>query len=132
MTKVPNGLRQSPLSLKDLSTCRDSRAGTSVNSMANEKAPAPDAVRMTPRGDTIGGDGLISAHLGWQTERACCCPSHPVVRVIIPPAGDRPRSMDLLLCGHHYRASRESLEAAHRAVYDQTNALISASETADA
>jgi hypothetical protein len=35
-----------------------------------------------------------------------------VVRVLIPPAPARPHSVDLLLCGHHYRASRAALAAA--------------------
>ena len=42
-------------------------------------------------------------------DRACCCPARPVVRVRIPPASDRPHSADLLLCGHHYRASVAAL-----------------------
>lgn len=44
-------------------------------------------------------------------DRACCCPAHPVVRVIMPPVTGRPHSVDLLLCGHHYRVSREALDA---------------------
>jgi hypothetical protein len=35
-----------------------------------------------------------------------------VVRVIMPPAAGRPHSVDLLLCGHHYRVSRRALDAA--------------------
>jgi hypothetical protein len=34
------------------------------------------------------------------------------VRVLIPPASARPHSVDLLLCGHHYRASGAALAAA--------------------
>jgi hypothetical protein len=30
----------------------------------------------------------------------------------MPPAVTRPHSTDLLLCGHHYRISRQSLAAA--------------------
>ena len=44
-------------------------------------------------------------------DRACCCPARPVVRVLIPPAPARPHSVDLLLCGHHYRASCAALAA---------------------
>jgi hypothetical protein len=44
-------------------------------------------------------------------DRACCCPARPVVRVLIPPAPARPHSADLLLCGHHYRASCAALAA---------------------
>jgi len=35
-----------------------------------------------------------------------------VVRVIMPPAAGRPHSVDLLLCGHHYRVSRKALAKA--------------------
>lgn len=45
-------------------------------------------------------------------DRACCCPADPVVRVIMPPTAGRPHSVDLLLCGHHYRVSRRALDAA--------------------
>ena len=46
------------------------------------------------------------------TERACCCPARPVVRAIMPPTPERRHSVDLLLCGHHYRVSRPALAAA--------------------
>jgi hypothetical protein len=45
-------------------------------------------------------------------ERACCCPSQPAVRVLMPPTAARPDETDLLLCGHHYRASPDALAAA--------------------
>jgi hypothetical protein len=45
-------------------------------------------------------------------DRACCCPAYPVVRVIMPPTAQRQHSVDLLLCGHHYRVSRQALAAA--------------------
>jgi len=50
--------------------------------------------------------------------RACCCPARPVVVAVIPPAAGRPHPTDLLLCGHHYRACRDGLEAAGAAVRD--------------
>jgi hypothetical protein len=39
-------------------------------------------------------------------DRACCCPAHPVVTVVMPPAPARPHPVDLLLCHHHFRVSR--------------------------
>ncbi len=45
-------------------------------------------------------------------DRACCCPCRPVVRVPVPPAPDRPRRIDPLLCGHHFRLSQWTLAAA--------------------
>jgi hypothetical protein len=47
---------------------------------------------------------------------ACCCPAQAMVRVILPPTATRPHETELLLCGHHYRASRQALAAAHAAV----------------
>lgn len=44
--------------------------------------------------------------------RACCCPATPMVKVVMPPAPGRPHLVDLWLCGHHYRASRQALAAA--------------------
>jgi len=41
-----------------------------------------------------------------------------VVRVLIPPTPARPHSVDLLLCGHHYRASGAALAAAGAVIMD--------------
>jgi len=49
-------------------------------------------------------------------DQACCCVARAVVRVIMPPAAGRPDETELLLCGHHYRASRAALSAAHAQV----------------
>jgi hypothetical protein len=45
-------------------------------------------------------------------DQACCCSAKPMVRVIMPPTQARAYETDLLLCGHHYRASRQALAAA--------------------
>lgn len=47
---------------------------------------------------------------------ADCCLGKAAVRVSIPPTQARPHETDLLLCGHHYRASRAALAAAHAVV----------------
>lgn len=47
---------------------------------------------------------------------ACCCPASPVVRVTMPANAARPRPTELLLCGHHYRVSRQALAAASATV----------------
>ena len=44
--------------------------------------------------------------------------SRPYSRVLIPPAPARPHSVDLLLCGHHYRASGAALAAAGAVIMD--------------
>lgn len=50
------------------------------------------------------------------TDRACCCPAMSVVRVVLPPTLVRPHPTDLLLCGHHYRVSRQRLAALNATV----------------
>ena len=56
--------------------------------------------------------------------RACCCPAAPVVTVIMPPTAARRHSVDLLLCGHHYRVSEAALRAAGATVYDRAGAVV--------
>jgi hypothetical protein len=60
---------------------------------------------------------------GWlkqlqSADRACCCTAPPVVMVVMPATSERSRPVDLLLCGHHYRASQRSLEAAGAVIFD--------------
>jgi hypothetical protein len=43
---------------------------------------------------------------------ACCCPARAMVQVVMPRTAARPNETELLLCGHHYRASRTALAAA--------------------
>jgi hypothetical protein len=45
-------------------------------------------------------------------DRACCCSARAVVQVIMPSSPTRPHRTELLLCGHHYRVSRQALAAA--------------------
>lgn len=52
-----------------------------------------------------------------EADSACCCSAKAAVRVIMPPRPGRPRETDLLLCGHHYRASRQALAAANATVH---------------
>ena len=60
--------------------------------------------------DTIGAGSAVV--LG----PACCCPANPVVRVIMPATAARPHRTELLLCGHHYRVSRQALATANATV----------------
>jgi hypothetical protein len=45
-------------------------------------------------------------------DRACCCSARAMLQVLIPPTPARPHRTELLLCGHHYRVSRQALAAA--------------------
>lgn len=65
-----------------------------------------------PPGRDVPLDDCLPALPPWRGERACCCPAQPVVRTIMAPAAQRWHSVDLLLCGHHYRVSRRALAAA--------------------
>jgi hypothetical protein len=56
-------------------------------------------------------DDLIGEQEPPPASRACC-PARPVVRVVMPPTAARPHSVELLLCGHHYRVSSQALAAA--------------------
>jgi hypothetical protein len=47
---------------------------------------------------------------------ADCCPAKAAVRVTIPATTARPHQTDLLLCGHHFRASRAVLSDARAVV----------------
>jgi hypothetical protein len=60
------------------------------------------------------------AALSGSADQACCCVARAVVRVVMPPAPGRPHETELLLCGHHYRASRAALAAAHARVEELT------------
>lgn len=71
--------------------------------------------------DTTGPPGPAGYLVDWRAslrraERACCCPAKPAVVVIMPAAPDRPYTVDLLLCHHHYRVSARALAAAGAAV----------------
>jgi hypothetical protein len=63
-------------------------------------------------------DDILPDSSAWLEDHACCCPAQPVVRVIMPATPERRHSVDLLLCGHHYRVSRQALAAVHARVED--------------
>jgi hypothetical protein len=60
--------------------------------------------------DTAPGAPAIPAAI--PAELADCCSAKPVVQVIMAR-----QPADLLLCGHHYRASRHSLASASASVH---------------
>jgi len=64
------------------------------------------------RSGSLAIDDIIGKQDPPPPSRACCCPARWVVRVVMPPTAGRPHSVDLLLCGHHYRVSSQALVAA--------------------
>lgn len=51
--------------------------------------------------------------------------------MVMLPTASRPRPVDLLLCGHHFRVSQDSLKAAGAAVYDRAGLPIMTGTRAD-
>ena len=62
-------------------------------------------------------------------DRSCCCPARPVVRVLIPSTSVRLHPVDLLLCGHHYLASRAALAAVNAVAIDETGTVLEPAST---
>lgn len=74
-------------------------------------------------GSTSESGKLLPVPSQWSSplcdeSRACCCPAQPVARVVMPPANGRQHRVELLLCGHHYRVSHETLATAGATVQD--------------
>jgi hypothetical protein len=61
---------------------------------------------------------LINWHAARRADHACCCIARPAVVVLMPPTAGRPHETDLLLCGHHYRISKQALAAVGATVLD--------------
>jgi len=76
--------------------------------------PAPPG----PAAPQRPGCVLTDTRAARMAERACCCSARPAVIVLMPPSPGRPHQTDLLLCGHHYRASRQGLGAAGAVTFD--------------
>jgi hypothetical protein len=76
---------------------------------AGENAPESGSTAPCEPGLLIRPEG--------RDDRACCCPARPVVQAIMPPSAERRHSVDLLLCGHHYRVSRPALAAAGASIF---------------
>ena len=75
-------------------------------------------------GPPLPGADAIDWRAVREAGRACCCPARPVVMVVMPATETRPEPVDLLLCGHHYRAGQTALRAAGATVYDEQGALL--------
>jgi hypothetical protein len=58
--------------------------------------------------------------------RSCCCTAPPAVIAVLPTTSGRAVLADLLLCGHHYRRSRDALLVAGATVLDINGARLTA------
>lgn len=63
---------------------------------------------------------LINWRAVRRAEHACCCSARPAIVAVMPPGPGRAHRTELLLCGHHYRASRVALAGAGATVVDMT------------
>jgi hypothetical protein len=75
--------------------------------------PLEDEPAAAPR--PVWPPGQWSPVMGSPT--ACCCAAGPVVQIVLPPAAGR-EPVELLLCGHHFRASRDTLTARDPTFFD--------------
>lgn len=55
---------------------------------------------------------------------ACCCPALAQYAVYLSTSFDAPQPAEILLCGHHLRASAERLAQPDVAVYDLTGRYV--------
>jgi hypothetical protein len=51
-------------------------------------------------------------------DRADCCSAQPLFRVVMAATADRPHPAELLMCGHHLRASQGALLTRGVSIYD--------------
>jgi hypothetical protein len=84
----------------------------------NARFPHPSASNPNSNAGGLPLDDAIPARdpAGALADRACCCPATAIVRVVLPSTPARRHQTDLLLCGHHYRISRQALAAARAKV----------------
>jgi hypothetical protein len=83
-----------------------------MNARFSPSARNNDNAASLPLDDAIPARDVTADLAG----RACCCPAKPMVRVLMPTTAARPHETELLLCGHHYRASRQALAGARARV----------------
>ncbi len=72
----------------------------------------PSSAIKPDRASSLAAAPVCQTAISCPPDRACCCVAKAVVRVVMRPAPGRPNETELLLCGHHYRVSRQALAAA--------------------
>lgn len=85
----------------------------------SEELTVPEWSIDLPGDDRLGGSAPAIG-----SKQGDCCASRPAFRVVVPPSACRPHPSELLLCGHHYRVSRESLARIGAAAYDALGRLV--------
>ena len=75
----------------------------------------PQEPQTAPSIESIPEPGLTALA---RADRSCCCIAKPAVIAFMPMTLAQRRPADLLLCMHHYRASRQKLAAIGARVVD--------------
>jgi hypothetical protein len=87
---------------------------TRLSSQAGRKASATAAHPVQE--PAVYGPEDWSALLA-RGELASCCAARPTVIAVFPRQPGQSRTVELLLCGHHYRTSRASLVKAGAVIH---------------
>ena len=90
-----------------MSQLKDSRAETDIR----------------PRLDEL--ETSTGAATALRADRSCCCSAPPAFTVIITTKTPAPHSVDLLMCGHHYRRCSPALAVVAALVFDSDGRLVS-------
>jgi hypothetical protein len=83
--------------------------------------PPAQLARVAPIIESIPDPGLTALA---RADRSCCCTAMPAVMAFMPSASCQRRQAGLLLCMHHYRASRQRLMACGAMIVDGSGALL--------
>jgi len=91
-----------------MSQIKDSRAETDIRPRLDELEPSTGAATALRLAD-----------------RSCCCSAPPAFTVIFTTKTPPPHSVDLLMCGHHYRRCSPALAVVAALVFDSDGRLVS-------
>ncbi|MGO9080150.1 MAG: hypothetical protein ACLQDY_14070 [Streptosporangiaceae bacterium] len=76
----------------------------------------------------------VLAAIDWRAvrtaDRSCCCAAKPAYIAVLPPAEGREHATELLLCGHHCRASRAALAETGAVVLDERGVPVTVADLA--
>lgn len=92
-----------------ISNCATPATGDTHESHDATREPAPNLLDLRP----LAG-----------SRPACCCAAQPVAVVVLAPTNTDRQAVDVLLCGHHLRASWRALQDAGALVVDAGGRLL--------
>jgi len=90
--------------------------------MSSDPSPVPTPAPLTAS-DLAIARFIATVEPAWRADSACCCPSRPSFRVLLPRPSLVPT--DLLFCARHFRISRARLAELGASAYDQRDELLS-------